>query len=277
MFRQLTCLVVLIAIACESYSECQAQIVRRIIERRASVREAAAREAADPQAAEAVTPAATTLRARIAARAAAREEQAAGSPTPRTGRDAGAEREGLGSDAPPFTAQRPPSRPDSSSGVDQASAAFAVGTPTVPTERDLAAMEVSGLARVLQTWNDQLAIDLESFTTSESWQRYLLLPEGLIDLGAIQPDGLNRLQSRFDKVAQDPKFEQISSLPSFDATHRVLQRLGMEINGPALLDASGAALESDPSQGQAVEVLPLPQAYDHPSDSEGERSILLRD
>jgi hypothetical protein len=143
---------------------------------------------------------------------------------------------------------------------------------------EMKGMDVPTLQTALSNTGGELGNELNRFTSAASWQGFLDLPTGIVDEGTIDLAALQAALQRFDNVSNDPKFAQISELPSFHQTRMLLTELVNRsdvpaADGPQLIDPSG---ETDLSMDeiQVEETLPAPQP--ELPHNEGEHSILVR-
>jgi hypothetical protein len=117
-----------------------------------------------------------------------------------------------------------------------------------PTAGELGAMNDSDLLNAVVGLRAQLDADLERFDTASTWQSYLGLPEdalppasddGRVALGVAS---LSETLKRFQLTEANPRYVQISGLPSFASMHVALDELVSRL-GSALtaeVDASPA-------------------------------------
>jgi hypothetical protein len=173
------------------------------------------------------------------------------------------------------TAQRRPLN-----ALRQASAQLAPALQTL-TQGQISQMDLPALQTALVDTNGSLANELNQLSSAASWQRFFKMPAGVVDEGAIDLAALQTMLGRFENVAANSNYAQISSLPSFQQSKSLLtelvSRADMPTNvppqsneGPQLIDPA----ESPQLSTETVETLPAPE----PSlpRNNGEHSILLR-
>ncbi|MEQ8209436.1 MAG: hypothetical protein RH917_06350 [Lacipirellulaceae bacterium] len=167
---------------------------------------------------------------------------------------------------------------------------------TYPTAAEIATFDDTQLLNALHAASKDLDKDLDQFTSSESWQRYLKLPDdslppavdGQVQLGMRS---LEKTLQRFEGVSLNEKYAQISSLASFQMMHAALRETVERFNRPpapaiapeAPAAASGPALGSpvEPkkaAQQPAVEAIPTPAEVPTAESETGprEHSVLKR-
>ena len=102
---------------------------------------------------------------------------------------------------------------------------------SLPTAGELRAMDDSALLNAVVGLAAQLDVDLERFDTGSTWQNYLRLPEdalppanddGRVALGVAS---LEETLKRFELTEANPRYVQISGLPSFASMHAALAEL----------------------------------------------------
>lgn len=140
------------------------------------------------------------------------------------------------------------------------------------------------LDRTAFWFNNQLA----HFSSAKSWQGYLALPASASGQHPLDPADLEQLLGRFDRVAANEKYSQVSSLESFDQMHSILSEMSNRLNGPVLgnpavgnptestLDSSVAAASFDESPQERDHPEALPKPAPEVRLSSGEHSILVR-
>jgi hypothetical protein len=149
------------------------------------------------------------------------------------------------------------------------------------TQGQMSQMDLPELQTALADTNGNLANELNQLSSAASWQRFFDMPAGVVDEGAIDLATLQTLLVRFENVAANPKFSQISSLPSFQQSKSLLtelvNRTDMPTNvppqsneGPQLIDPA----DSSQLSTETVETLPAPEPR-LPRNA-GEHSILVR-
>jgi hypothetical protein len=143
---------------------------------------------------------------------------------------------------------------------------------------EMKGMDVPALQTALSNTGGELGNELNRFTSAASWQGFLNLPSGVVDEGTIDLAALQAALQRFENVSNDPKFAQISALPSFNQTRMLLTELVNRADvpaadGPQLIDPSGEA-ELSMDEVQVEETLPAPQP--ELPRNEGEHSILIQ-
>lgn len=164
--------------------------------------------------------------------------------------------------------------------------ATATRSPAIPnfSIADLAALDMNGLQSALANVDGALKNELNQFSSAESWQGFLELPPEVVDEQTVDPDALEVSLDRFNRVAKNPAFSQISNLSSFVQTRGILAELANRTVGPKLGNAavSTAATEGSKLSGEAestAEQLPAPQPESPPvrtaRANEGEHSILV--
>ena len=161
----------------------------------------------------------------------------------------------------------------------------------IPSDGQLAQMELPELVSVLRDLSSSLQEALTRFEDPDGWQQYLAIPEEALPTPGTgeTSSGLELLAKqlgRYDTVSTGGSFSKIAAMPSFAATHAALEllveRLGQP--GPELSSPAQQQWQSDPgpaSSAQPQEVLPTPPPVPEPATEEpeyrsGERSILKR-
>ena len=272
MSRRVVCLVLLSAAFTLNVREVEAQIVRRILDRRA----AAIAPPVDPNAAApaasaaAVPPAELPLRGGFFARRLQQrrdlvaQQAAEAQPTP----------------ASPALPQRSPQQPPARAfqALRQASAIAAPAMRAL-TPAEISEMEVPALQTALSNTSGELSNELNRFSSATSWQGFLNLPTGVVDEQTIDLAVLQSSLSRFESVASNPQFGQIAALPSFNQARSLLTELVNRVDvpatdGPQLIDPAGETQLSAEAE-QLEESLPAPQPQ--LPRNEGEHSILVRE
>ncbi|TWU23579.1 hypothetical protein [Bythopirellula polymerisocia] len=157
----------------------------------------------------------------------------------------------------------------------------AMQSPAIPkfTLSDLDKMDVNGLQSALANVDGALQNELNRFSSAESWQGFLDLPAEVVDEEAVNPEALEVSLDRFNRVANNPAFSQISSLASFAQTRGILAELANRTVGPQLGSATDSAVstEATSTNKSAPEQLPAPQPSPVQARvNKGERSILVR-
>lgn len=181
-----------------------------------------------------------------------------------------------------------------------------VDAQSLPTSGQLRAMDDNELVRALGELSAQFHVDVERFTTAETWQRYLGLPEDAVVRSTARNEttldlpSLAETLARFDSVVANPEYVQISGLASFAATHaalaEVVRRFGrdasvvgaaarseMSVEMQRLHEAPGAAEDFEGEVAGAGEAKPVEEELPPPTPSpslvapqNGERSVLSR-
>ena len=281
MSRPVVCLVLLTIFATMTPCECEAQILRRIRERRAALLAPPAEPSpaatdADEAAADAAAP---PVRGGFLARRLqlrrdlVAQQEALESPTPASPAAQSQQRATQARQRQPFETMR------------QASAAEAPMIRAL-TEDDISRMEVPELQQALADTNAALTNELNQFTSAASWQRYFDLPSGVVEHGTVDLTALQTLLQRHERVSENPNYSQIASLPGFQQSHSLLAALADRAEppriessatsvGPQLINPTGAT----EVQAEAVEALPAPEpqsAAPQRPRAEGEHSILKR-
>lgn len=275
MSRVFLCLVVPTLCAAMAASDCEAQIMQRIRERRAAL----LAPPADPTAADVATDAETPSTAEPPVRGGflarrlqmrrdlvAQQEEAEATPTPAS--------PALQPSTAPQQAQRTAQRRPLDM-LRQASAQFAPELRAL-TPGQVADLEVPALQAALVDTSASLDNELNQLTSAASWREFLQLPAGIADAGTVDLAALQTLFVRFENVAANPKYTQIASLPSFQQSRTLLAELVNRVDPPHEPSPSaGGPQLIDPAAGtEGVESLPAP-APQLPRN-EGEHSILLR-
>lgn len=105
----------------------------------------------------------------------------------------------------------------------------------LPTPDELHAMSDSQLLNATIALTAQLDADLLRFDTGDTWQRYLRLPASALQAPsgervAVDRDSLREYLKRFERTGANPRYVQIASVPSFQATHAALAELVARIS-----------------------------------------------
>ncbi|MDZ4656540.1 MAG: hypothetical protein SH868_03060 [Bythopirellula sp.] len=272
MSRQFVCLNLLLVFALLQMSSVEAQIVRRILNRRAALMATPV----DPNApapapgAEAVPPAELPIRGGFFARRMQQrrdlvaQQAAEAQPTP----------------APATTPLQQPEGLAQRRTVQALRQASAIAAPAMRalTPADLAEMEVPALQTALSNTGGELSNELSRFTSAASWQNFFNMPTSVVDEQTIDLAALQTVLLRFEKVARDGEFTQIAELSSFNQARSILNELVNRVDvpatdGPQLIDPTGEtqiSAESEPLE----ESLPAPEP--ELPRNEGEHSILVR-
>ncbi len=271
MSRRVVCFVLLLAAIVLNVREAEAQIVRRIRERRA----AALAPPVDPNApapvpGAVVPPPQLPLRRGFFARRMQQRRDlvallaAEAQPTP----------------AAPILPQQPPglAQRRAVQALRQASAMAAPAMRAL-SPGEISLMEVPALQTALSNTSGELSNELNRFTSAASWQGFLKLPAGVVDEGTIDLAALQTVLMRFENVARNREFAQIAELSSFNQARSILNELANRVDepeteGPQLIDPAGETqllVESE----QLEETLPAPEPL--LPRNEGEHSILLRE
>lgn len=313
MSRPVICVALLFAIHAFDVGTADAQIARRIRERRAAalippVDPNAPVPAVDP----AIPPAELPpirggfLARRLQQRRDLVAQQAAeAQPTPAS---PALPPQQAGGQAPPFAQQQalaaqqqaPAFAPRQAVQALRQASAFAVPAMRALSQSELNSMEVSALQTALSNTSGALANDLNRFSSAASWQGFLNLPEGIVDGTTIDLASLQTTLMRFENVAGNPRYAQIASLPTFHQARSILTELVSradssqtqapqaqapqfgtaqvethQAEGPRLIDPVGDTELSAESE-QLEETLPAPAPQPQLPRNEGEHSILLR-
>lgn len=271
MSRHFSCIFVLLITQFLLVSQVEGQIIRRLRERRAAVQD----PSADPLAPAAPLP---RLRGLLARRLQAQQDLVAqedSEPTP-----ASPNQKKPVTPAENLSSRRPASR------LKQVTAEQ---TPAIPrfSLSDLAALDRDGLQSALANVDGALQNDLNRFSSAESWQGFLGLPADVVGEQSVDPEALEASLDRFNRVAANPRFSQISSLSSFVQTRGILAELANRTVGPKLGSPTETTAsfettnpsnsDSDDAVQNAPEQLPAPLEVSAPAHTnKGERSILLR-
>ena len=134
----------------------------------------------------------------------------------------------------------------------------------LPTAGELGAMNDSDLLNAVVGLRAQLDADLQRFDTGSTWQNYLGLPEdalppagndGRVTLGVAS---LSETLKRFELTEANPRFVQISGLPSFAAMQAALDELVSRIGSAPAGAAAPAAVAA--STGATPPPVPTPPA-----------------
>ena len=162
--------------------------------------------------------------------------------------------------------------------------------PVFPTEAVLRSMTDAELLNALLDASYRLHERLERLTTGAGWQRHLRLPDdalpppspsGQVELGM---KSLKATLARFNRVAANPEYVKISSLPSFVATHNALRQVVIRFDVPGEVDGLARQANESPTVNSADldaagrETLPAPQPDPVEAEPEPgiERSVLKR-
>lgn len=170
---------------------------------------------------------------------------------------------------------------------------LATAQTTYPTAAEIATFDDTQLLNALHAASQDLDKDLDQFTSSDSWQRYLKLPDdalppavdGEVQLGMRS---LEKTLQRFESVSLNEKYAQISSLASFTMMHAALRETVERFNrppapaiepevptGPAL-GSPAEAPQDEAKEQPAVEAIPTPAANSTKKSSRREHSVLKR-
>jgi hypothetical protein len=134
------------------------------------------------------------------------------------------------------------------------------GYQSLPTAGELRAMDDSALLNAVVSLHAQLDADLDRFDTGSTWQNYLRLPEdalppasedGRVALGVAS---LAETLKRFELTEANPRYVQISGLPSFASMHAALVELVGRVSS-----APGAELDAPASVAEQPGVRPPPE------------------
>jgi hypothetical protein len=285
MSRLFVCLIVLTVGAVTCVSECNAQIRARVRQRIAASLVPPVNPAAPPTAgpsahggSPAETPPAPPVRGGFLARRLqmrrdlVAQQAAQAQPTPAAPVP---QQRQASQNAQQRTAQRRPLN-----ALRQASAQVAPALRSL-TQGQMSRMDLPELQSALADTNGNLANELNQFSSAASWQRFFNMPAGVVDEGVVDLAALQTALVRFENVAANPKFTQISSLPSFQQSRGLLTELVNRSDmpasvappsgdGPQLIDPASANQQS----AENSETLPAPEPR-LPRNS-GEHSILLR-
>lgn len=176
---------------------------------------------------------------------------------------------------------------------------LATAQTTYPTAAEIATFDDTQLLNALHAASQDLHEDLEQFTSSDSWQLYLKLPDdalppavdGEVQLGMRS---LEKTLQRFESVSLNEKYAQISSLASFTMMHAALRETVERFNrppapaiepevpavprGPALGSPAEAteAPQVEATEQPAVEAIPTPAAKSTKKPGRREHSVLKR-
>ncbi len=122
-------------------------------------------------------------------------------------------------------------------------------------------MNSQELSQALVEISRSLHARLSRFNTGATWQRYLHLPDEVVN-ATIPPeeriDRLALLLDRFHKIAADPQYPMIARLPAFHAMVT------------ALNEAVARSLDSAEPSNTSAEDLPLPPQQQPGSRQPGE-------
>ena len=164
------------------------------------------------------------------------------------------------------------------------------------------------LRTALAEGDGALQNDLTRFSSAKSWQGFLGLSDTALDEQSLDPAVIQKTLERFERVANNPAYQQISSLDSFAQTRGLLAELANRSEGPRLgspssdpavqspadeqpaADASPEKSVQSPESSTGPEQLPAPQSPPATTESAkpapaaaqparantGERSILVR-
>ena len=122
-------------------------------------------------------------------------------------------------------------------------------------------MDDSSLLNAVANLTAQLDADLERFDTGDTWQRYLRLPDNALPAPddrqqvVLGMGSLVETLKRFDRTVANPKYVQISGLPSFAAAHAAIEET-VRRYGTGGIDRSGDAH----STSAAVPAKPQPDS-----------------
>ncbi len=262
------CVLFLLTIEALIATQAEGQIIRRLRERRA-----AALATAEPGAPVAPLP---RLRGLLARRLQAQEDLVAQEDSKPT---------------PASPDQRTPENPQQNLVAGRAASALkqvtAFQNPQIPnfSLAELAELDINGLQSALENVDGALQNELNRFSSAESWQGFLDLPPEVLDDEAVDIEALEVSLDRFNRVAANPAFSQISGLASFVQTRGILAELANRTMGPQLNTQTETSVSSEASQVSAqiastAENLPAPQPESEPArpvrENKGERSILVR-
>jgi hypothetical protein len=173
------------------------------------------------------------------------------------------------------TAQRRPLN-----ALRQTSAQVAPALRTL-TQGQMSQMDLTQLQSALTDTNGSLANELNQLSSAASWQRFFKMPAGVVDEGTIDLAALQTALVRFEDVAENPRFTQISSLPSFQQSKSLLAEIVNRADypmstppqsneGPQLINPVGSTQLS----ADNIETLPAPEP--RILRNGGEHSILVR-
>jgi hypothetical protein len=94
-----------------------------------------------------------------------------------------------------------------------------------PDAIEFAAMSDAELERAIFGISQDLYNDLRRFNTGSTWQRYLRLPDAMLDRGTPAGERIEAtitLLERFYKISDDPQYSMIARVPSFVAMQAAL-------------------------------------------------------
>jgi hypothetical protein len=132
---------------------------------------------------------------------------------------------------------------------------------SLPTAGELRAMDDSALLNAIVGLAAQLDADLDRFDTGSTWQNYLRLPEdalppagddGRVSLGVAS---LAETLQRFELTEANPRYVQISGLPSFASMHSALAELVSRVSSAPSTEFEASA---SPTVKQGVTTPPVP-------------------
>lgn len=271
MSRRVVCFLLLLVLTAVQTDTAEAQLARRIRDRRAAI----VAPPADPN-----TPAAAPAAAPLPAEPPVRGGFFARRLQQR--RDLVAQQAAEAQPTPATPGPTPPTAPQQArarafQALRQASAAAAPMMRAL-SPAEMKGMDIPALQTALSNTGGELGNDLNRFTSAASWQGFLDLPTGIVDEGTIDLAALQTALQRFENVSNNPKFAQISELPSFHQTRMLLTELvnradAPAADGPQLIDPSGET-ELSADANQVEETLPAPRPQLPRND--GEHSILVR-
>jgi hypothetical protein len=136
---------------------------------------------------------------------------------------------------------------------------------SLPTAGELRAMDDSALLNAVVALAAQLDADLQRFDTGATWQNYLRLPEdalppagegGRVSIGVAS---LSEALKRFELTEANPRYVQISGLPSFASMHAALAELVGRVTSAPTAEFEATA-ETPAYSGVAPPATPTPPA-----------------
>jgi hypothetical protein len=136
---------------------------------------------------------------------------------------------------------------------------------SLPTAGELRAMDDSALLNAIVALAAQLDVDLDRFDTGSTWQNYLRLPEnalppasedGRVSLGIAS---LAETLKRFELTEANPRYVQISGLPSFASMHAALAELVSRVSSAPSTEFEAPATATV-EQGVTTPPVPTPPA-----------------
>jgi hypothetical protein len=136
--------------------------------------------------------------------------------------------------------------------------------PAFPSAGDLARMDDEQLDQALRSIAQSLHDRLNRFNTGDTWQRFLRLPDEIVNPATPHDERTAALTAhldRFRKIAADPQYSMIAQLPAFVA---------MEA---ALSEALSRPETNRSRPGVTTEDLPLPPPQS-PTDTKRGNSFL---